>query len=107
MGNLISDVAGIGTAGTVEQNVKRFLGRSSVLTAKQRESTRAHRSSYKGDVKFNDYFWYFLVFKLLEFVRTLLQLGLCYSLVSYKFGLTFNKLFVSGGYSGDDALAFV
>ena len=38
----MSDVAGIGTAGTVERNVKRVLGRSSVLTAEQREHKRSH-----------------------------------------------------------------
>lgn len=48
MGNLISDVAGIGTAGTVEQNFKRFLGRSSVLTAAQRETSQSHRWVFSG-----------------------------------------------------------
>lgn len=48
MGNLLSDVAGIGTAGTVEQNVKRILGRSTVLTPKQRDTSRAHRWVFAG-----------------------------------------------------------
>jgi len=48
MGNLVSDVAGIATAGTVEQNVKRILGRSTVLTPKQRDTSRAHRWVFFG-----------------------------------------------------------
>jgi len=48
MGNLVSDVAGIGTAGTVEQNVKWVLGRSTVLTPKQRDTSRAHRWVFAG-----------------------------------------------------------
>lgn len=47
-GNLISDVAGIGMAGTVENNIKRFLGQSSVLTSAQREMPKARYYQFFG-----------------------------------------------------------
>jgi len=47
-GNLISDVAGIGMAGTVENNIKRVLGRSSVLTSAQREMPKARYYQFFG-----------------------------------------------------------
>lgn len=47
-GNLISDVAGIGMAGTVENNIKRVLGQTSVLTPAQREMPKARYYQFFG-----------------------------------------------------------